>query len=87
MAFSSSFTLLASFVAEVKGVMFYDLRRSRACRGERVVLRRQPNNTFNVNCVEVCQILRGRLLVGHLESAVAAHMSPLMCDPHVDIEG
>ena len=44
---------LASFVAEVKGVKFYDCRGLRACRGECVVMRRQPYNAYDVNCVEV----------------------------------
>ena len=77
---------LASFVAEVKGVKFHDCRRLRACRSERVVLRRQPYNAYDANCVEV-QLQRGRRLLGHLEAAVAAHLSPLMRDVPVEVAG
>ena len=69
------------FVAQVKGVKFYDIRRSGASRGERVVLRRNPNNAYDVNCVEV-RFVRGLLLVGHLEAPVARHLSSLMRDTH-----
>ena len=77
---------LVSFVAEVKGVKFYDCRGLRACRGERVVLRRQPYNTYDVYCVEV-RLQRGRRLLGHLEAAVAARLSPLMRDVPVKVAG
>ena len=70
------FVLLASFVAEVNGMIFYDQRRSRASQGEYVVLRRQPNNALDANCVEVCILRREHLLVGHLEAAVAVRVSP-----------
>ena len=80
------FMLLASFVAEVKGMMFYYLRRSRASRGEHMMLRRQPSNAFDAKCVEV-RILRCEHLVGHLEAAVAARVSPLMCGSHVERVG
>ena len=77
---------MASFVAEVKGVKFHDCRGLRACRGERVVLRRQPYNAYDANCVEV-QLQRGRRLLGHLEAAVAARLSPLMRDVPVEVAG
>ena len=70
----------------MKGVKFYDLRDSGASRGEPVVLWRQPSNVFDVNCIEV-RLARGRLLVGHLEAAVAARLSPLMRDFGVDVAG
>ena len=63
-------TVLASLVAQVKGVKFYDVRSSGAGRGERVVPRRQPNNAFGVNCVEML-LLQGRLLLEHIETLLS----------------
>ena len=67
--------VLATAVAQVKGVRFYDLRDSGACRGELVVLQRQPNNPFDVNCLDV-RLVCGRLLLGHIEAPVATRLSP-----------
>ena len=66
--------VLVVLVAQVKGVRFYDLRNSGLGKGERFILMRQPGNAFD--CVDV-RIVRGRLLLGHLEAPLA---SPLMLD-------
>ena len=78
--------VLAVFIAQTKGVKFYDLQTSGAVRGEGVFLIRRPDNAYDVNCIDV-QLARGRLLVGHLEAGVAAHLSPLMRDLPVDVSG
>ena len=64
----------------------YDYRGLRACRGERVVLRREPYNAYDVNCVEV-RLQRGRRLLGHLDAAVGARLSPLMRNVPVEVAG
>lgn len=71
---------LVSFFVEVKGVNVYDCCGLRVCRREHVVLYRQPYNTYDVKCMEV-QLQRGRRLLGCLEAAVAARLSPLMHVP------
>ena len=78
--------LFPTFVAHVKEVKFYDLWRSSACRGKHEVLRRNPNNLYDANCVDVL-LLRGRLFVGYVEAPVAARLSPLMRDAHVEVVG
>ena len=77
--------VLASFVAQVRGVKFYGFERAGARRGQRVVLQRQPHNAYD-NCVEV-RLLPGRQLLGHLEAALATLLSPLMRDVSVDVAG
>ena len=77
--------VLATFVAAVKSVQFYDLQDSGACRGELLVLQRQPNNAFDANCLDV-RLVRGRLLLGHVE-ALWPHLSPLMRDVAVEVTG
>ena len=76
---------LATLMAVVRGVKFYDMRNARVHRGERVVLRRAPNNPFDRNCVDV--LLRGGLLLGHLEAPVAARLSLLMRAVPVEVVG
>ena len=78
--------VLATLVAQVKGVQFYDLRDSGAGRGELVVLQRQPNNLFNANCLDV-RLVHGRLLLGHIEAPVVARLSSLMRDVAVEVTG
>ena len=41
-------TVLAVFVAQTRGVMFYDLQVSGACYGDQVALVRQPLDRFDV---------------------------------------
>ena len=44
---------LASFVAQVKGVMFYDLSTSGAVLGDAIHLIREPSNPNDVNSIAV----------------------------------
>ena len=78
--------VLASFVAQVRGVKFYSFERAGSRREQRVVLQRQPHNAYYDNCMEV-RLLPGRQLLGHLEAALATHLSPLMRDVSVDVAG
>ena len=78
--------VLAVFVAQTKGIKFYDLRRSGAVRGEGVFLVWRPDNTYDINCLDV-RLVRGRTMIGHLEAPVAAQLSPLMRDLPVDVSG
>ena len=78
--------VLAVFVAQTKGIKFYDLQRSGAVRGEGVFLVRRPDNAYDVNCLDV-RLARGRILIGHLEAPVATQLSPLMRDLPVDVLG
>ena len=48
-------TVLASLVAQVRGVMFYGLQMYVAREGEHVVLVRRPNNPYDNNCLDVWQ--------------------------------
>ena len=45
--------VLASFVAQVRGVMFYGLQVYRARLAERVVLVRRPDNPYDNNYLDV----------------------------------
>ena len=76
---------IASFVLAnlARSVKFYDLGHFGACRGERMVLRRQQNNSCDTNCVDV-RILHGRLLLGNLKVAVA---TPLMRSVATEVTG
>ena len=80
--------VLASFVAQVRGVMFYGLHTYGARQGERVVLVRNPNNPYDNNCVDV-RLVRGSFsfLLGHLAVEVAAQLSPLLRDASFEASG
>ena len=78
--------VLGSFVAQVRGIRFYDFGVSGACRGESVVVGRRPDNVHDVNCLDVT-LVRGRYLLGHLEALMAARLSPMMRDMHVAVSG
>ena len=62
-----------------QGHQVYDLGMSGVVRGEASFLVRRPNNPYDVNCIDV-RPMRGRVIVGHLEAPVAAHLSRLMLD-------
>ena len=77
--------VLASLVAQVRGIMFYDLSVSAVAMGEQVYLVRRPDNRY-INCLDVR--LRGRpYLLGHLVAPVAALLSPLMRDVSLEVSG
>ena len=78
--------VLASLVAQARGVMFYDLQASGACYGDRVYLVRRPQDRYDMNCLDV-MLLRGRFMLGHLEAGVAASLSPLMRDAFLEMSG
>lgn len=79
--------VLASFVAQVKGVMFYDLSISGAGWEDSVYLVRAPYNPYDRNCLDV-RCARGRpYMLGHLTAPVAAVLSPLMRDVSVRVVG
>ena len=82
-AFMASF-LLADLVAQTKGIKFYDLQTSGACRGERVSLVRRPESVYDVNCLDA-RLARGRFLLGHIEAPIAAGLFPLRCDVQVEM--
>ena len=67
----SSGGLLASFVSQIKGVMFYSFYSCGACVGERVSLLRRPDNPYNSNCLDV-RIVQGRYFLGHLNASISA---------------
>ena len=71
---------------QTKGVKFYDFGRSGVSRGERCVVLRRPDNLYDGNCLDV-RLLCNRLLLGHVEALVAAHLSPLMRDWPVEVTG
>ena len=79
--------LLASFVAQLKGTKFYDLRVSGACQGDRVFLVRRPENPFDVNCLDVRLVRCPRYLLGHLEAPIATLLSPLMHGLFLEVSG
>ena len=73
--------VLASFVAQVRGVMFYGLQVHGARLAERVVLVRRSDNLYDNNCLEV-RVVRSSLsfLLCHLAAEVAEHLSLLLSD-------
>ena len=90
-AFATSFIctfmkslLLAALVAQTKGIKFYDLQTSEACRGDRVSLVRQPDSVYDINCLDV-RLARGRFLFGHIEGPIAACLFPLRCNVQVEM--
>ena len=84
---SSTARELASLVAQVRGVKFYDLQMCGACYGDQVHLVRQPLDRYDANCIDVI-MMHGRLsLLGHLEAPVAAIISPVMRDVSVEVSG
>ena len=70
------YIVLASFVAQVRGVMFHGLQVHGARLAERVVLVRRPDNPYDNNCLDV-RVVRSSLsfLLGHLAAEVAGHLS------------
>ena len=78
--------VLGSFVAQVRGIRFYDFGVSGACRGESAVIGRRPDNVHDLNCLDVT-LVRGGYLLGHLEASMAARPSPMMQDLHVVMSG
>ena len=68
--------LLAAFVAQTKGIKFYHLQTSGACRGERVSLVWRPDSVYDINCLDV-RLARGRFLHGHIDAPIAARLFPL----------
>ena len=64
--------VLASFVTQVRGVMFYSLQVHGARLAEQVVLVRRPDNPYDNNCLDV-RVVRNSLsfLLGHLAVEVA----------------
>ena len=77
---------LGSFVAQVRGIRFYDFGVSGACQGESVVVGRRPDNVHDINCLDVT-LVRGGYLLGHLEALMAARLSPMMRDLNVAVSG
>ena len=76
--------LLDALVAQTKGIKFYDLQTSGACRGERVSLVRRPDSVYDVNCLDV-RLACGRFLLGRIEAPIAARLFPLRCDVQVEM--
>ena len=68
--------VLASFVAQVRGVIFYGLQGYGARLAERVVLIRRPDNPYDNTCLDV-RVVRSSLsfLLGHLAAEVAQRLS------------
>ena len=50
--------LLAALVAQTKGIKFYNLQTSEACRGECVSHVGWPDSVYDVNCLDV-RLVRG----------------------------
>ena len=45
--------VLGSFVAQMRGIRFYEFGVSGVCRGESVVVGRRPDNVHDVNCLDM----------------------------------
>ena len=88
MAQSLQSVVLASFVVQVRGVMFYELHTCGAALGDRVILVRRPDDRHDANCVEVRLACSPRsYMLGHVAAEVAAHLSPLLCDSSLQASG
>ena len=70
--------LHAVLVAQTKGIEVYNLRISRACRGEHFSLVKCPDCVYNINCLDV-RLVHNRFLLGHIhvEASVAVYLSSL----------
>ena len=80
--------VLASFVAQCRGLMFYELQVCRATRGDRVFFVRRPDDRHNANSLEVRIACDHRsYMLGHLAAEVAAHLVPLLCDHFLQASG
>ena len=73
--------VLASLVAQVRGVMFYDYGVSGACWGDNIYLVQRPNDRYDVNFLDVRLIRSRPYLLGHLAA------SPLMRDLSLEVSG
>ncbi|KAL1411453.1 hypothetical protein Q8F55_002409 [Vanrija albida] len=78
----SSHQLYVTLRTDVVGVQHY---RGLVGRGEYVVLRRQPNNPYDSNAVQVINATGQQ--VGHVPRAVAAKIAPLMDHNLITVEG
>ena len=76
--------LLAALIVQTKGIKFYDLQTSGACRREHVSLVRQPDSAYDVNCQDV-RLVHGRFLLDHIEAPIAARLFSLRCDVPVEM--
>ena len=70
----SSSVVVASFVAQVRGVVLNDYP-SGVQSGLNVLLLRRPGSRYDCNCIAVVRL---GSTVGHLEGSTAAVISPLM---------
>ncbi|OCF32964.1 DNA repair protein Rad5 [Kwoniella heveanensis BCC8398] len=71
-----------TFRTDVVGVQYY---RGLVGKGEYVMLRRQPNNQYDPNAVQV--INAGGTQVGHIPRAVAGRLAELMDGRVITVEG
>ena len=71
--------VLASFVAQVRGVMLYGLQVHGARLAERVVLVRRPDNPYDKNYIPGRESSPS-LLLGHLAAEVTVRLSLLLYD-------
>ena len=71
--------VLASFLSQVRGVMFNEYALSGVGVGGYVRLIRKPDCVFDGNCIEVMYTNYGwTYLLGHLASETASLLSPLL---------
>ena len=71
--------VLASFVAQVRGVLLNDCPLGGLHVGCSVKLVRRPDSRYDVNCIAVMvERYRSFYLLGHLEASVAAILSPVL---------
>ena len=73
--------VLASLVAQVRGITLYGLQVHRARLAEQVVFIRRLGNPYDNNCLDV-RVVHSSLsfLLGHLAAEVAGRLSLLLCD-------
>ena len=66
--------------------MLYDLGRTGVVTGSMFFLVRNAANACDGRCVEV-RLIHGRLLLGNLETSLAALLSPLMFSILLEVVG
>ena len=76
--------VLASFIAQIRGVMCNEYPYAGAGVGAHVRLVRWPSSPFDSNCIEVRY---GRYLLGHIDAATAAVLSPFMFRSPLEVMG
>ena len=76
---ASKHQVLGQLTSQVCGIKLYDVQTTRIRLGERLVLRHEPTNAYDVNAVAVLALSPSpRRMLGHLAKESARRVAPLL---------